>query len=321
MANKLPWLDQHDVELNLPYDKLIEALRNGFTSNFSAPLRHHHYWGKRNDELLMMPTWDDENLTVKLVTLCPNNTTTSFDTNNGVVVLFDSNTGCPIAMMDAGELTARRTAAASALASSYLARKDASSFLLIGTGRLSKYMVEAHLSVRNYKEIKVWGRSEEKVQKTIAELLPIIPEGTSVEKAASLENAVRHSDVISAATRSEYPIVRGHWLSPGSHIDLVGGYKPNMREIDSEGVGKSKIFADTYEGVLAEAGDIIVPINEGLITKSDLKAELRDLCRNKHIGRETETEITLFKSVGTALEDLVASKLTLNLYRSQQGLE
>ena len=313
MTSSLPWFDAHDVAKLLPYASLIKSLQEGFQGRYSTPLRHHHYWGSNKEELLVMPAWDKESLVVKLVTLCPQNPSKGIAANNGVVVLFGSNDGQPLAMIDAGELTARRTAAASALASRYLSRPDASSLLVVGAGRLVTYLVEAHLAVRPIKQVRVWGRSPERARQAVERLEAELPQDVmanlTIEPVSNLKTATTNSDIITTITRSEEPLIRGEWLSPGTHLDLVGGYRPDMLEVDFATIQKATIVADTVEGVLNEAGDIIQPINHGLIDSQHIKGELHCLCTGSHQGRTHGDELTLFKSVGTAFEDLVASRL------------
>ena len=307
------WFSKADISRLLSYDKLIEALHYGFQRSWEAPLRHHHNWGPRNDEALIMPAWDIESFIVKSVTLCPDNSKHGVVAINGIMVLFDGENGQLQAMFDAGELTARRTAAASALASRFLSRVSATSLLIVGTGRLVTYLCEAHLSVRNIEHVKIWGRSNESAKEVVAKLQVILPDHIDCEEAVDLEAAVIGSDIISLATRSTEPLIRGSWLSQGTHLDLVGGYRPDMREVDNDTVKLSRVFADTIAGVLTEAGDILQPIACGTIDKTHIKAELSDLCGGRHLGRKNETEVTLFKSVGTALEDLVAGRLAYQL--------
>ena len=307
MTDSLPYLSQQDIARYLPYQDLISALQLAFKQDIKNPLRHHHYWGKRDDELLIMPAWHDKSLCVKLVNLCPDNRAKGLIANSGVVVLFDGDNGYPLAVFDAGELTARRTAAASALASSFLSRQDANSLLLVGTGRLFSYLVEAHAAVRDIKKLYIWARSSEKTKQAISSLSAELQNKLEITAVTNMEQAVQQADIISTATRSIEPIVYGQWLQPGTHLDLVGGYRPDMCEVDAQTVLKATVVADTMEGVLAEAGDIIQPIEAGVIDSKHVVAELHDLCSAKYSGRKNNEEITLFKSVGTALEDLAAA--------------
>ena len=231
----------------------------------------------------------------------------------GNYLLMDGSTGAPLVIMDAGELTARRTAAASALASSYLSRKDSKKLLIVGSGRLAGYLGFAHGAVRELDEIRVWARNPAKAAK-ITDIYR--QEGQAAEAWENLEEAVRWADIISCATMSCEPLVLGKWLQPGVHLDLIGGFKPTLRETDDEAIIRSKVFVDTREGALAEAGDLIIPIGNGVFSPAEIVAELSELAAMQHPGRKSHEEITLFKSVGASLEDLAAA---IQCYESRQN--
>jgi len=222
-------------------------------------------------------------------------------------LLLDRSTGKPRALLDGEALTLRRTAAASALAARYLARADAATLLVIGTGKLAPFMAKAHCALRPaLARVFIWGRSRERALEVVRQLGA---EGVPVELANDLETAVRSADLISCATTAQTPILRGAWLAPGAHVDLVGGFTHAMREADDETIVRARVVVDTYEGALAEAGDLTVPLGCGVITRDHVVAELRELVRGERRGRTRDDEITLFKSVGTALEDLAAAEL------------
>jgi ornithine cyclodeaminase len=216
----------------------------------------------------------------------------------------DGATGVPLVSMDAAELTARRTSAASALAGDYLSRKNATKLLIVGSGRLAAYLGFAHGSLRSLQEIKIWARSPVKAQR----IVEIYREaGYITSFAADLEEAARWADIISCATMSTQPLILGKWIQKGTHIDLIGGFKPTMRETDDEVITRASVFADTKEGVLAEAGDLLIPIENGVFTPEGIVAELSQLTSMHHPGRQSEDEVTVFKSVGASLEDLAAA--------------
>lgn len=296
------------IEKHLSYDCLIGALREGFTKTVETPLRHHHHWGESQDELLVMPAWDLDVLTVKLATICPDNQQVGLNAISGLLVMFDGKHGQPLAVMDASEITARRTAAASALASSYLSRANSQSLLMVGTGALASHLVQAHLAIRDIREVTVWGRDPAKAESVAVNLDCLLSNQIEVKAADDLQSTVAQSDIISMATRATEPLIVSEWITPGTHLDLVGSYRTDMREVDSETVRRSALFVDTRAGVLAEAGDITEPIRESVIEQDHIQAELSELCAGYHPGRQQDEEITLFKSVGTALEDLVAAK-------------
>lgn len=297
-----------DVARALDFPRLADALAQAFARGAEVPLRHAHALSPQ-DSLLLMPAWSAAALGVKLVTVFPGNAARGAATVNAVYVLLDRDSGAPRAVIDGEELTLRRTAAASALAARYLARADASNLLLVGSGRLAPYMARAHCALRpRLTRVRVWGRSDQSVQ-TTAQLLR--DHGLPVEVAHDLESAARDAHIITCATTSTQPLVHGAWLAPGTHLDLVGGFRPAMREVDDAAVARARIVVDTYAGALAEAGDLVEPLARGAITRDSVVAELAQLVRGERAGRRDDAEITLFKSVGTALEDLAAAELVV----------
>ena len=207
-------------------------------------------------------------------------------------------------MLDAKSLTAKRTAAASALASRYLSRVDSKSMLMIGTGTLSENLLRAHAAVRPITEAFVYGRDFSKSQR-VAERFA--GESLNVQAIESLDQVISEVDIVSCATLSPTPLVHGECLNAGQHIDLVGSYRPTMREADDAVIRRGTIFVDTLEAGLRESGDIAIPIQEKLISAEDIQADLFGLCSKSAVGRSNENEITVFKSVGYALEDLVGA--------------
>ena len=296
--------------LSLPAlaDAIAEALRSGAI----APLRHAHALSV-SDSLLLMPAWsagETGSIGVKLVTVLPRNRARGASTVNALYVLFDRETGEPRAVIDGEALTLRRTAAASLLAARYLARHDARDVLIVGTGQLARFMAHAHCTGRGVERLLIWGRNAQHAQSLASTLRE---EGLPAEAAAHLEHAVGDSHIVSCATTATAPVVQGAWLAPGSHLDLVGAFKRNMREVDDAAVARSRIYVDTYAGALAEAADIIEPIERGVIARDDLRGELAELVTGAASGRSDAGEITLFKSVGTAIEDLAAARLLVSL--------
>jgi ornithine cyclodeaminase len=301
-------LDAEQVRRTLDWHPLIEALRAMFERGCEVPLRHHHAIAAPGGDatLLLMPAWTSDVLGVKIVSVFPGNATHGLPAVCGSYILNSGQTGEPLAIIDGGELTARRTAAASALAATFLARPDASRLLVVGTGRLAPYLAMAHATVRPISSIAIWGRRPERATEVAARLQA---EGLAAEVATDLATAVARADVVSCATLSATPLVEGHWLREGTHVDLVGGFTPQMREADDEAVRRALVFVDTRQGACAEAGDIVAPIRSGVLAPHDIRADLFDLCRGQHPGRQSASQITLFKSVGTALEDLAAAAL------------
>lgn len=303
-------LDADQTRDALGMKPLVEALRQMFASGCEMPVRHHHdvqVPGEPEATLLLMPAWKTgEYMGVKIATVFPGNAGRGLAAVNAAYVLMSAATGQMLAMVDGGELTARRTAAASALAADYLAREDASHLLVIGTGRLSLNLVEAHAAVRPIRRVTVWGRSGDKAAAIAASAAAM---GFDAAAAGDLADAVKQADIVSCATLSAQPIVRGEWLQPGVHVDLVGAFKPDMRESDDEAVRRASVFVDTRAGAIKEAGDIVQAIRSGALAEAEIEAELAEMCRGGHPGRRSDGEITLFKSVGAALEDLAGAIL------------
>lgn len=295
----------------LPFPDLIDALAEMFRSGCVMPTRHHHDFeipGEPAGTMLLMPAWVPGGYAgVKVVNVVPGNAERNLPAVHGQYLLSDARTGEMLAMIDGGELTARRTAAASALAARYLARSDARHLLVLGTGRLAPNLIAAHMAIRSIEHVTIWGRSREKAAQFAREMQAQFP--ITIEPAASLRDVLGSADIISAATLSSEPLIKGDLLKPGAHVDLVGAFKPTMRESDDDLIKRAEIFVDTRDGCLVEGGDIVQPLQSGLISKGDIRADLYDLCRGNHAGRQSDDEITMFKSVGAALEDLAGAML------------
>jgi ornithine cyclodeaminase len=301
-----------EVKAALDFPSLVEALREGFRRDVAAPVRHHHTI-PRTDEpdatLLLMPAWQSgRHVGIKIVTVTPGNAARSLPAVMGIYLLNDWQTGAPLALIDGPMLTLRRTAAASALGASYLAREDAGRLLMVGTGALAPHLIEAHAAVRPIRRVQVWGRTPAKAG-AVADA--VRRDGLEVEVAEDLEAAARGADVISCATLSREPLIRGDWLQPGVHVDLVGAFTPEMREADDEAIRRARVFVDTRAGATKEGGDIVQPLKSGALKETDIAADLFALTRGERPGRGGAAEITLFKSVGTALEDLAAAQLVV----------
>ena len=303
-------IDAAFIEKNTCFIDLISALRDNFSSNkVMVPMRHHHDFPNpevnRESTLLLMPAWNpSQEAGVKIVTVSPENGQFDLPSIQGVYIYLDAVSGSLKAILEAKSLTVKRTAAASALASSYLSNSDSSSLLMIGTGALSVNLIKAHASVRPIKTVYVWGRNFEKAQAICNELAN---ENFTIEAVKTIEEKISHVDIVSSATLSKTPLVLGKYLKKGQHIDLVGAYRKDMREADDEVVSKATVFVDTFQGGLKESGDIVIPLQSGVLNEKDIKADLFELCSDKKQGRTNKTEITMFKSVGHALEDLAAA--------------
>lgn len=298
-----------EVHAALPWAELADALEDAFAAgDTTAPLRHAHDLG--NGTLLLMPAWSPVALGVKVVSVMPGASALGAGTVQASVLLLDRDTGVPLALLDGEALTLRRTAAASALAAQHLARPDAERLLVVGAGRLAPWMARAHVALKpDLTRVGVWARNADAAEDVVESLRE---EGIEAEVALDLRAALEQADVVSCATTSREPLVKGAWLKPGAHLDLVGAFRRDMREADDAAVQRARVFVDTHAGALAEAGDLVQPIERGAIARTHVVGELAQLLRGEVPGRLRDDEITLFKSVGTAIEDLAAANLVLS---------
>ena len=315
-----------EIERVLSYPELVDILEAAFRDGLTAPPRHHHTIelpdGAPPATLLLMPAWTASSpgattagnyIGLKTVSVFPGNRTRDLPAVQGAVLLFSARTGEPLALLDAPRLTAWRTAAASAIASRKLSRPEASRLLVVGAGAQAPYLVHAHRSVRPITQVVLWNRRRAGAEQLASRFAA---EGIAASIADDLEQAARAADIITTATLSTEPLIRGEWLAPGQHLDCVGAYRPHMRETDDDVVRRARIWVDTRAGATVEAGDIVVPLNSGVITPECIQGDLYDLARTTTSPRRSPDEITMFKSVGASVEDLVAAvavyeKLTL----------
>lgn len=305
-----------DIDRTLDCRGLVETLREAFRAGAVQPVRHHHVIERPDgaaSTLLLMPAWTDFAapgtsaggfVGVKVVTVSPDNNRLGMPAVMGVYLLMDGATCEPLALIDGQRLTLWRTACASALASTYLSREDSRRLLVIGAGALAPFLARAHAAVRPISTVRVWNRTATNAEKVAAELRA---GGVEASVADDLDAAVADADVISAATISTVPLVRGAKLRPGTHVDLVGAFSPAMRESDEAAFSRSRVYVDTRPGAIKEAGDVVQAIAEGAIRPEDIQGDLYDLTRGTAAGRQSADEITLFKSVGAAIEDLAAA--------------
>jgi alanine dehydrogenase len=307
-------INADEVNSALDDRALIEELRGMFRGGCDVPLRHHHNIlnpGAADATLLLMPAWQSgEQIGIKLVTVFPDNGRVGLASILGQYLLLDGKTGRPQALIDGVQLTLRRTACASALAADFLARPDASNLVMVGAGALAPHLIRAHAAVRPIRTVMIWNHNSEKAQALAAELKI---DGVEISASTELEAAVGAADIVSCATLSPDPLVMGAWLPAGCHLDLVGAFRPDMRECDDTAVTRARIYVDNREGAMVEGGDIAIPLASGVITADDVRGDLFDLTRGLVQGRgdNQNGDITLFKSVGTALEDLAAAQLVM----------
>lgn len=326
-------LSAAEVDAALDDLALISRLEALFRAGCEMPLRHHHSInaplgpGSADAMLLLMPAWTRASLApdvaprigVKIVTVFPDNDRRALPSIYGQYLLLDGTTGQTLAMLDGTTLTKRRTACASGLASRYLSRPDSSRLLMIGTGALAPQLIRVHAKVRPIREVAIWGRTPARADALATELAASLPRAlgrpVTVHAVADRRAAIAEADIVSCATLSKTPLVEGAWLREGQHLDLVGAYTPEMRECDDKAAWRARLFVDTRAGALKEAGDILQPLANGTIEDDDIIADLFELARGQQSGRlpGDATTITLFKSVGAALEDLAAAELAIGL--------
>lgn len=302
----------------LQYEQLIQKLREIFLSDFVMPVRHHHFYKNSagvENTLIMMPAWNDQYLGIKQVTVAPANGAEGLPAIYASYSLMDARTGQPLAQMDAAEITSRRTACTSALAASYLARKEVSTLLIVGAGKVAQHLAQAHNVVRDYKRILVWARNQLKANDLVDSLQL---DGYPAELATDLEQAVASADVVSCATLSPSPLIRGEWLKAGTHLDLIGSHTPLTREVDDASIQKSQIYVDSHEA-LHETGELAIPISTGILDAKDVRGDIVDLCRHDQLMRKNNVDITLFKSAGLAIEDLAAATLVYDVVLRSSG--
>lgn len=303
--------DAEAVAAALPYDQLVDVLDDAFRSSVTVPVRTNHTvpQGDAADAaLLLMPAWREGGmLGVKVVTVFPDNAKRGQGAVNASYLLLEGDTGVPVAMLEGDELTVRRTACASALASRYLSRADSRSLLMVGTGRLAPHLIAAHAAVRPIERLRIWGRRREPAVALAGQVSQSVGIA-DVDVATDLADEVAAADIVSCATLATSPLIHGEHLAPGQHIDLVGAFTPEMAEADAETFRRARVFVDTYDGALVEAGDIIQAIAAGAMRRADVVGELAELSGGRVPGRQKDDEITVFKSVGTALEDLAAAE-------------
>lgn len=311
------FVDAERTHALLDYPGLVEALRELFARGVDRierigldqplPEGGGNHW-------LLLPAWQfGRSFGAKLVSVFPGNAAKGKEAVLGIYALFDGETGEPLAIIDGAALTVRKTAANSALAATYLARADSARLLMVGAGAMAPHLIMAHAAVRPIREARIWNRSAERAEQIVRTLKV---EGVRIEVARDLESAARWADIVSCATMATAPLIRGAWLKPGTHLDLVGGFRPDMREADDEAVRRARRhYIDTPITTVGVAGDITQPVAAGLIDPAAL-IETGALARGEKPGRIEEDEITFFKSGGGGHEDLGTAQYLMRRLQS-----
>lgn len=297
-------LDHEDVTRLLPMAECIDVMAGALSAlargEVHNPLRFVVRPAGEQSLLGLMPAHrggGEKVWGLKTIAIFPGNSARGLDSHQGFVALFDGETGVPLTLMNAGAVTAIRTAAVSGVATRLLARKDARVLAILGTGIQGKSHLEAMRAVHDFDRIVVWSRTRGRI--------------AGVEEAASAEEAVRDADVVVTATYAAEPIVERAWLKPGTHINAVGSSIPTTRELDTATMRDAALFVDRRESTVNEAGDFLIPQQEGVIGPEHIRAELGELLIGSGAGRRDEDELTVFKSLGLAVEDLAAAEYVL----------
>ena len=307
----LRFVDAEQIQQHISFAGLIDHLRAAHRTPVPAVerlLMQHRTANGADQAVLVWPAWQHgRSLGIKIVTMFPDNTTAP--AVQGVYVLFDGTTGSPQAMIDGTELTYWKTAADSALGADMLARPDARNLLMVGAGALAPHLIRAYQAIRpGLERVVVWNRSSDKASRVAASV-----RGTPASVAVDLQAAVCNADIVCCATSSQAPLVLGEWLRPGTHLDLIGGYTPDMRETDDDAMRRARVFVDSRWFTVAHVGDLMQPIASGAITRADIRGDLFELCGGQVRGRTDPQQITLFKSGGGAHLDLMAAQYIARL--------
>ena len=308
-----------EVHAALSYPALVDALQETFSGEFNMPPRNVFLLDEQSgshDAFAVLPSWNTDLIGVKAFTYFPNNSE-PYKSLYSKILLFDRAHGEPLALVDGTTVTFWRTAGISGLATRLLARKDAENLLLLGTGNLAKYIIRANASVRPLKRVSVWGRTPSNAAHIVDEMSSEL-EGVEVTVATDLEKSCRQADIIVSATASHEPLVMGDWVTEGTHTDFIGNHHADKRECDTSLVLKSKVYADSYANCFKEAGEILVPISEGVFQKDDVVADLSEMCNGSATLRQSDDDITLFKSIGMGISDLVGAGLAYKVSTGSQ---
>src|SRR6187431_333555 len=305
------FINKEKIASLLPMEECIEVMEKMFLSLAAGeclqPLRNIMRLSDGSGVLGMMPGHAAklDVMGIKVITVFHTNSESGLPSHQGVVILFDAKNGQPLMLFDALEITAIRTAAASAVATKLLSRENSSTLAIIGSGEQAKRHIEAMLIVRNIKQINLWSRNENNAKHLVNELSGEYNIPIHIKK--NVRQAVEHADIICTVTSSKEPVVMGDWIAAGTHINAVGSSTALARELDTTAIGRSKLFTDRYESLFNEAGDFLIPKKEGAVTDEHVKGEIGEVLSGTKKGRENDKEITVFKSLGIAAEDIFSA--------------
>jgi ornithine cyclodeaminase len=304
-------LSQRDVRALLSMRDCIDVMGRALAAlargESVLPLRTIFRIPESGDFFALMPGYvaQPASIGAKVITVFPRNHGTDRDSHQGAVLLFDANDGSLTAVLDATSITSIRTAAVSGLATKHLARADADDLAILGSGVQARTHLEAIPLVRKIRRVRVWSRDSARARALVEAYASKFSE---ISVCPSAEAAVRQASIICTVTSSSEPVVHGQWVAPGAHLNVVGSASPRAREVDTETIVRSRLFVDRRESALAEPGDILIPIAEGAITRDHIVAELGEVVAGTRPGRGSDSEITLFKSLGLAVEDVAAAQ-------------
>lgn len=320
--NKIRYLCAEEVKTLLTMEEAIAAMAEAFVQlsnkQVEVPLRMHLNVPQHRGTVLIKPVYlpKNERIGLKVISLFRNNPTKGLPFSYSLMLVVEAETGIPLAVMDGNSLTAIRTGAASGLATDLFARKDSTVAAIFGAGRQGRTQLEAVCTVRSIKQALIFDPDPGQAKRFAAEMSSTLGIPVNIPRHTA---ELHEADIICAATTASQPVFEAHHVKPGAHINAVGAFQPDYREIPPETVQAAKLIVDQREACLQEAGDILIPLKEGLITENHIFAEIGEVAAGQKKGRESGEEITLFKSVGNAVQDIAAANRVLRL-AEQKGV-
>lgn len=308
----MQFISAQQVDQVLDFPTLINALQRGFAADFQMPQRQLYALGAGSSAFALLPAWTENSIAVKAFCYFPDNSaaTPAVPILHSNILLYRRSNGQPLAMVEGSSVTCWRTAAVSALAARYLARPDSQHLLLLGTGALALPLLRAHLSEHKLRHISIWGRNLSKAAPLRDRLQQLYP-ALIVDVCQDLPATCARADIIVAATGAASPLLYGADIKPGCFVSLLGNHSPKQRECDTGLIRRAAVYVDDRQNVLNEAGELLIPMHEGHFRAEHILSDLAGLCRHNRNARDNPAQITLFKSVGTALADLLCAELVL----------